>query len=298
MIVIDFNQVAIAAFMGEMGHRGGTDVEVNIPLLRHMILNTIRNYKNKFSDEFGDEVIIACDNRHYWRRTVFPQYKSHRKKAREDSGYDWSAIFNGLNAIRNELEEYFPYPVIDVDGAEADDVIGTLAEYSQTAGGSGGLFDEGTAIPYLVLSGDHDFNQLQKWSNVKQYAPAQKKWIKIKEPAAQVLMEHIITGDKGDGVPNMLSPDNSFVDGIRQRPIRKTLIAEWVKKKPEEFVTGDMAAGYIRNSQLVDLTKTPEDIKEAIINSYTAQTGGDKSHLLNYFIKHKMKHMIDVIDEF
>ena len=295
MIVIDYNQVAIGAFMAEV--RGRTDIDVNLPLLRHMILNTIRSYNKRHRDEFGD-TIIACDNRHYWRREIFPYYKAGRKTSREASGMDWSSIFDALNIVREELDEVFPYPVINVDGAEADDVIGTLAEHSQTIGEESVLFGDITPDPFLIVSGDHDFQQLQKYSNVKQWAPAQKKWVKINQPAHEVLLEHIIRGDKGDGIPNMLSPDNAFVDGIRQSPIRKTLIAEWIKKKPEEFVTGDMASGYIRNSQLVDLTKTPQDIKDAIINSYTAQTGGDKSHLLNYFIKHKMKHMIDVIDEF
>jgi len=284
--------------MGEMAGRSGKDVDVNVPLLRHMILNAIRSYKNKFSEEFGDEVVIACDNRHYWRRKVFPHYKGHRKKARAASEYDWSAIFDALNIIRNELDEYFPYPVIDVEGAEADDVIGTLAEYSQTAGEDGGLFDEGTQIPFLVLSGDHDFNQLQKWSNVKQYAPAQRKWIKIKEPAAAVLMEHIITGDKGDGVPNMLSPDNSFADGIRQKSIRKALLAEWKVTPPEQWITAEMSHGYNRNQQLVDLSKTPQEIKDNIIESYQRQQGGDRSQLLNFFIKNKMRLMIDVISDF
>ena len=284
--------------MGEMAGRSGKDVDVNVPLLRHMILNAIRSYKNKFSEEFGDEVVIACDNRHYWRRKVFPHYKGHRKKARAASEYDWSAIFDALNIIRNELDEYFPYPVIDVEGAEADDVIGTLAEYSQTAGEDGGLFDEGTQIPFLVLSGDHDFNQLQKWSNVKQYAPAQRKWIKIKEPAAAVLMEHIITGDKGDGVPNMLSPDNSFADGIRQKSIRKALLAEWKVTPPEQWITAEMSHGYNRNQQLVDLSKTPQEIKDHIIESYQRQQGGDRSQLLNFFIKNKMRLMIDVISDF
>lgn len=298
MIVIDFNQVAIASFMGEMAGRGGADTEINLPLLRHMILNVIRSYKNKFSDEFGDEIVIACDNRRYWRREVFPFYKGHRKKAREESQYDWGAIFDALNIVRDELDEFFPYPVIDVEGAEADDVIGTLAEYSQTAGEPSNLFDEGEPVPFLILSGDHDFNQLQKWSNVKQYSPAQHKWIKIKEPAAAVLMEHIITGDKGDGVPNMLSPDNCFVDGIRQKAIRKALLAEWKVTPPEQWITSDMSHGYNRNQMLVDLSKTPEDIKQNIINSYTKQQGGDRSQILNFLIKNKMKGLMDVIQDF
>ena len=149
-----------------------------------------------------------------------------------------------------------------------------------------------------MLSGDHDFNQLQKWSNVKQYAPAQKKWIKIKEPATQVLMEHIITGDKGDGVPNMLSPDNSFVDGIRQKSIRKNLLAEWKTTAPEKWITAEMSHGYNRNQMLVDLTKTPQDIKDGIISMYERSKGGDRSQLLNFFIKNKMKGLIEVIQDF
>jgi hypothetical protein len=298
MIVIDYNQVAIATFMAEIGYRGSKDIEVNLPLLRHMILNVIRSYKNKFSAEFGDEIVIACDNRHYWRRKVFPYYKSHRKKVREASELDWGAIFDALTIIRQELEEYFPYPVIDVDGAEADDVIGTLAEYSQTLGEPEGLFGDPTAVPFLVLSGDHDFNQLQKWSNVKQYAPAQKKWIKIKESPDAVLMEHIITGDKGDGIPNMLSPDDCFVEGKRQKPIRKNLLSEWKSKPPAEWMTSDMTHGYNRNRMLVDLTQTPQDIKDAIVQSYETQLGGDRSQILNYMIKNKMRNLIEVVTDF
>ena len=176
MIVIDYNQVAIGAFMAEIRNR--SDVDVNLPLLRHMILNTIRSYNKKHREEFGG-VVIACDNRHYWRRQVFPQYKAGRKSTREASNLDWGVIFDSLNMVRDELSEVFPYPLIDVDGAEADDVIGTLSEYSQTIGEPGPLFeDEITPEPFLIVSGDHDFKQLQKFPNVKQWAPAQKKWVK------------------------------------------------------------------------------------------------------------------------
>ena len=160
------------------------------------------------------------------------------------------------------------------------------------------MFGDPTSVPYLIISGDHDFNQLQKWDNVKQYAPAFKKWIKLKEPVEKVLMEHIITGDKGDGIPNMLSPDDCFVEGIRQKPIRKNLLAEWKSKPPEEWVTADMSHGYNRNRMLVDLTQTPQEIKDNIINSYELQQGGDRSQLLNYFIKNKMKNLMDVMGDF
>lgn len=292
MIVVDFNQTAISTFMGEI--RGRTDVEVNVPLLRHMILNAIRGYKTRFGNEFGD-LVIACDNRHYWRKKVFPYYKASRRKVRDDSGFDWPSIFEALNAIRSEIDEFLPYPVIDVDGAEADDVIGALAEYSQTAK-EGVLFEE--AEPFLIISGDHDFNQLQKWTNVHQYSPVKKKMIKIEESAHAILMEHIIQGDKGDGVPNILSDDDTFVTEKRQKPIRKVLLAEWKKMPPEEFVTGDMAAGYVRNKELVDLSMTPQEIKDDVIDSYSKQLNKDKGQLLNYFIKYKLKGMIDVAEDF
>ena len=296
MIVIDYNQVAIGAFMAEV--RGRTDVEVNLPLLRHMIVNTIRSYNKKHREEFGG-LVIACDNRHYWRRQVFPFYKAGRKASRESSGMDWSTIFESLNIVRDELSEVFPYPVINIDGAEADDVIGTLAEYSQTIGEPGPLFqDEITPEPFLIVSGDHDFKQLQKFSNVKQWAPAQKKWVTLPETAEQYLLEHIIKGDKGDGIPNMLSPDDCFVQGIRQSPVRKKVLAEWKTMSPQDFVTGETAHGWNRNRLLIDLSKTPQDIKDDIINSYTAQTNKEKTSLLDYFIHNNMRTMVEVIDEF
>lgn len=293
MIVVDYNQTAISSLMAELG--GRRDVEVNIPLVRHMIINSIRSYKKKFGEQFG-EIVIACDNRHYWRRQYFPNYKANRKKSRDDSGFDWNSIFEALHLVRSELQESFPYPVIDVDGAEADDVIATLAEYSQTSNTDGLL---PSAEPFLILSSDHDFKQLHKWSNVKQYAPIQKKWVKCNEDPSIVLMEHIIRGDKGDGVPNIFSSDDVFVTGSRQRPIRKDKVEEWKKQQPEQFITNDdMWRNYQRNRELVDLSRIPDEIKENIIDCYEKQKGRDRSGLLNYFIANRMKQMIEVVDEF
>ena len=293
MIVVDYNQTAISSLMANLA--GRRDVEVNIPLVRHMIINALRSYRKKFGPEFG-EMVIACDNRHYWRRQYFPNYKANRKKSRDESGFDWNSIFEALHLVRSELTEHFPYPVIDVDGAEADDVIAVLAEYSQTMN-TDGLMP--SAEPFLILSGDHDFQQLQKWNNVKQYAPVQKKFCKLKESPEAVLMEHIIMGDKGDGVPNILSCDDTFINGDRQRPIRKDKLAEWKTQKPEEFITSDeMWRNYQRNRELVDLSRIPEDIKESIIDSYEMQKGGDRSGLLNYFIANRMTQLIELVDEF
>lgn len=294
MIVIDYNQTFISNFMAET--RGRTDVDINVDLLRHMILNQIRGYRKRFGNEYG-EIVIACDNRHYWRREVYPYYKAARKKARDSSGHDWPSIFDALHQIRNELDEFMPYPVLDIEGAEADDVIGALAEYSQTSG-DGALFD-GLPEKFLIVSGDHDFQQLQKFSNVQQYSPMKKKMVKLNQSPQEVLLEHIITGDKGDGIPNILSADDTFVvEGKRQKPIRKALLAEWKKQKPEEFVSGEMASGYIRNKKLVDLSMTPQEIKDSIISNYEKQKGKSRAQLLNYFVKYRLKNMMEVAEDF
>ena len=293
MIVVDFNQTAISNLMMEVG--GRNDIEIQVPLLRHMILNSIRSYKKKFGAEYG-ELVIACDNQTYWRREYFPYYKAGRKKAREESGFDWKTIFEALNLIRSELEVFFPYKVINVDGAEADDVIAVLAEWSQTNDTNNILFNE--PKPFLVMSGDHDFIQLQKYENIKQFSPVQKKFVKPDISPEKYIFEHIIRGDKGDGVPNVLSDDDSIVTGTRQKSIRQDKIDIWYKDFEAMPQDANFKKNYERNKMLVSFDSIPQKVKTAIINSYVDKPNKDKSKLLNFFIEHKMKNMLELIEEF
>jgi 5'-3' exonuclease len=293
MIVVDFNQTAISNLMMEVG--GRNDIEIQVPLLRHMILNSIRSYKKKFGKEYG-ELVIACDNQTYWRREYFPYYKAGRKKAREDSGFDWKTIFEALNLIRSELEVFFPYKVINVDGAEADDIIAVLAEWSQTNDTNSILFNE--PKPFLILSGDHDFIQLQKYENVKQFSPIHKKFVKPEISPEKYIFEHIIRGDKGDGVPNVLSDDDSIVTGTRQKAIRQDKIDVWYKDFEAMPQDANFKKNYERNKMLVSFDSIPSKVKTAIINSYVDKPNKDKSKLLNFFIEHKMKNMLELIEEF
>jgi len=293
MIVVDFNQTAISNLMMEVG--GRNDIEIQVPLLRHMILNSIRSYKKKFGAEYG-ELVIACDNQTYWRREYFPYYKAGRKKAREESGFDWKTIFEALNLIRSELEVFFPYKVINVDGAEADDIIAVLAEWSQTNDTNNILFNE--PKPFLVMSGDHDFIQLQKYDNVKQFSPVQKKFVKPEISPEKYIFEHIIRGDKGDGVPNVLSDDDSIVTGTRQKAIRQDKIDIWYKDFEAMPQDANFKKNYERNKMLVSFDSIPQKVRSAIINSYVDKPSKDKSKLLNFFIEHKMKNMLELIEEF
>ena len=296
MIVIDYNQTAISNFMAEIGSR--TDIEINTGLLRHMIINSLRGYKQKFGKTYGN-LVIACDSRNYWRRDVFPLYKAGRKKAREESGYDWKAIFETLSMIRDELDQFFPYKVINVDGTEADDVIAILAEWSQTNDlMNTSPFADGDPKPFLVVSGDHDFIQLQRYKNVKQFSPIQKKYVSANTTAERYVLEHTIRGDKGDGIPNVLSPDDCLVSGERQKPISSKKLEEWLTDPATMPNDNVFLQRFKRNKMLVDFTQIPNNVREAVINTFVLTPDKNKSKLLNYFIENKMKHMLEVIEEF
>jgi 5'-3' exonuclease len=285
VIIVDLNQVMLSNLLMQLGNHTNAQIEEN--MVRHMILNSIRSYRMKFFSEYG-ELVIACDNTNYWRRQYFPYYKANRKKAQEKSDLDWKAVFECLNKIRSELKEYFPYKVIDIESAEADDVIGTLVkEY-------GSDLDIGEKI--LILSGDKDFIQLHKYANVKQYDPTRKKWITHNDPT-QYLKEHILKGDSSDGVPNILSSDNCFVIGERQRPLTAKKMEHFIKMTPNEMETA-IARNYFRNEKLINLDNTPEEIRSKVISSYNSQNGKDRSKLMNYFIANKLRNLTEHIGEF
>lgn len=282
MIIFDYQQIAISNLMEQIG---SSKSSVDENLVRHMILNTIRTYVKKFKESHGPEVIIACDNRNYWRRDVFPYYKAGRKKARAASGHDWSSIFESLNKIREELKESSPYKVIDVDGAEADDIIGTLVQkYSATE-------------KVMILSSDKDFAQLQRYPNVEQFSPILKKFVKEPFPLIQ-LKQLIIRGDKGDGIPNILSSDDVFVAGGRQKPITESKIIKWLNQDPKEFCNDEMFRNYSRNEIMIDLTKVPDSLKQNILNTYEAAKGKTKQEFMNYMIANRLKNLLEVAHEF
>ena len=281
MLLVDLNQVLLSGLMAQISSQKNVKLEED--LIRHMVLNIIRMHVRNFRSEYG-EVILCCDNRKYWRKEFFPFYKASRKKNREKSPLDWHIIFEMLSKFKQELKENFPYKVIDVDGAEADDIIGTLTP----------RFAPHQKI--LILSSDGDFLQLQKYgSNVKQYNPAQKKYIISENPHLE-LKEKIIRGDKGDGIPNMFSPSDCFVQGLRQKPITKSVIDKYLKEDAEFYGDTDRS-NFLRNATLIDLTHIPFQIKEKIINTYE-EIKPARGKLLNYFIQHKLKNLIDVIEEF
>jgi 5'-3' exonuclease len=288
MMLIDLNQVLLGGLMAQIATTKTTTL--NEDLIRHMVLNIIRSHMKKFRKEYG-EVVICCDNRKYWRKEIFTHYKANRKKNRDKSELNWDMIFEIINKIKEEIRINFPYKMLDVDRAEADDIIGTLVPRQ---------------IPHeniLILSSDGDFLQLQAYNtmnfghNVKQYNPVQKKFIISKNPYEE-LHEKIIRGDSGDGIPNILSPGDTLVRGIRQRVLTEARINQFIKNDAENYQDETAKSGYYRNRMLIDLRFIPTDIKENIINTYEETPVPGRGKLLNYFIQMKLRNLIEVIDEF
>ncbi|MDP6250051.1 MAG: hypothetical protein QGH26_04465 [Candidatus Pacebacteria bacterium] len=281
MILVDMNQISLASVMMHLHMSKSKEPDENT--VRHMILNSLRMYRTRFSSEFG-ELVLCYDSKHYWRRDYFPQYKSGRRKSRENDSKDWDAIFSCLNQIKDEIKTNLPYKVLEVYGAEADDIIGTIcAEYSEEI---------------MIISGDKDFIQLQKYPNIKQYSPITKKSVNGENPG-KYLKEHILRGDTSDGIPNVLSPDNTFTDGLRQSPITKKKISSWLDHHFDDVAPNDeVKRNYQRNRKLIDLTYAPEELSVEILNTYKESPSGDRSKLLNYFIQKRLRNLTESIGEF
>jgi|TARA_R110000787_G_scaffold25894_2_gene72615 hypothetical protein len=284
MILVDMNQISLASVMMHLNITKRDSVDTGI--VRHMILNSLRMYRQNYFREFG-ELIICYDSKNYWRREYFPEYKAGRRKSRETSSHDWNDIFECLNTIKSEIRENFPYKVLEVYGAEADDIIASLCGELE--------FDNGKT---LILSGDKDFIQLHRFKNVKQYSPITKKFINGEDPT-EYLYQHILKGDSSDGVPNVLSPDNTFVDGLRQRPLSKKKISEWAGPLCEQVLPNDeLKRNYQRNKKLIDLQETPKELHLECIRTYQDAPEGDRSKLLNYFIKNRLNDLMENIGDF
>lgn len=280
MILIDYNGIAVGNIITQR-------VELKEDIIRHMILNTIRMYRKKFK-QYGD-VVITCDGGS-WRRDYFPEYKWKRRNTREESDLDWEEIFRIINLVREEIKENFPYKVLHMIGVEADDMIGAIIEQTQ---------EFGQHEDVMIVSADKDFAQLQKFNNVKQYSPMTKKFIEIDNPR-MFLFEHVLKGDSSDGVPNVLSGDKTFVDGIRQSPMTKKKIQYYFDNadKLESIMGNEVYRNYKRNKLMIDLADIPEAVKSDIINTYEKSKPAHQSKILNYLIKKRCKMLIECIEDF
>src|SRR6056300_1203675 len=280
MILVDLNQVLISNLMAQT--RGKSDVKPNKEMIRHMVINSLRGFNLKFKEDYG-KMVLCSDAGNPWRRDFFPNYKHARRKGRVDSATDWDYIFTVITEIKNEIAENFPYVVMYVERCEADDIIATLVQHNNNE-------------PIMIISGDKDFIQLQKYENVKQYSPIQKKFVEDADPK-KFLHEQIIKGDRSDGIPNILSEDDIFLTDKKQSPITKKRLEEWLDI--ENIPLGSETKKYYeRNKKLIDLDQIPGIIQNEILSKYRQYEIPNRSKLLPYFIENKLKSLMENISDF
>ena len=130
---------------------------INNPRINSKGLNTsaVMGFCNTLNEVLTKEqpshIGVAFDHGLTFRNEAFPQYKAQREETPED-------IKRSVPIIKDILTAYH-IPVLQVDGFEADDVIGTLA---LKAGQQG--------VDTYMLTPDKDYAQLVR-SNVYMYRP-------------------------------------------------------------------------------------------------------------------------------
>lgn len=281
MIIVDYSQIALSNIIVQKID----DKDV----IRHMILNSLRMYNKKYRAEYG-QMVLACDGFNTWRKEFFPEYKGARKKNRAKSDLDWNSIFISLNEIREEIKQNFPWKVIHLDGTEADDIIGVLTNQTQ---------EFGQHEPVMIISSDKDFIQLHKFNNVKQFSPIQKKLVQDPHPITYK-WNHIMRGDAGDGIPNVLSPDDTFMSESHQNQLRQTRVDEWINNLDNlrELMGDEIYRNFQRNQTLIDFDYIPKPIVENIINTFDEIKPAPRMKVLTYLINNRCNQLIECVEEF
>jgi|TARA_R110000851_G_scaffold243407_1_gene396022 hypothetical protein len=281
MIIVDYSQIALSNIIVQKID--------DKDIIRHMILNSLRMYNKKYRAEYG-QMVLACDGFNTWRKDFFPEYKAARKKNRSASDLDWTSIFESLNEVREEIKANLPWKVIHMDGCEADDIIGTLTHQTQ---------EFGQHEPVMIISSDKDFIQLHKFNNVKQFSPIQKKAVTNPHPITYK-WNHIMRGDAGDGIPNILSPDDTFITEQHQTQLRQTRVDEWINNLDNlrESMGDDIYRNFQRNQTLIDFEYIPEAIQKNIINTYNETKPAPRMKVLTYLINKRCNQLIECVEEF
>ena len=288
MILIDYSQIAISNIAVQLAMSRDKNV-LSPNMVRHMILNSIRGFVHRFKNDYPGQIILCIDGPTPWRRDIFEHYKAKRREGRDESATDWETVFGLIHTIKEEIREHFPYKVVQLDNVEADDIIAVICkkEHKQKI---------------LIISGDKDFQQLQKYPNITQYSPIQKKYIETENPQ-EYIWEHILRGDTSDGIPNFLSPDDAFVNKIKQKPIMKKKLQYWIETlmkggDAKDFCNEYHLRNFQRNQRLIDFDFIPDEKENDIYNTFKNTTVASRGSILTYLINNDLKELIGKIEEF
>jgi hypothetical protein len=302
MILLDFSQVALNSIQGVLSDELSNPNDDSADMIRHTIFNALLKYKSQFK-EYG-EFIICCDSKPYWRKSIFPHYKGDRKLAKEKSKLDYSFIYKVLDEFLIELRDNFKWKIITTKGAEADDIIAVLCKYSQTELlVQDGIF-ESSPQPIMIISSDHDFFQLQKYKNVKQFSPIMGKLVKPDCSISEYLITHIVKASD-DNIPSIMNADSwaaarCLGASIRAKPVTKAILERYISGGGRAACLDDFErSNWDRNEMLIDLDKIPKKIEDSILSAYIEyEVRGTRNKIMTYLTKHRFKQLFSRLSEF
>jgi len=286
MILVDFSQTCINVLTGVGSNPDNNYYDTAEQLSKHIIFNKLLTYNQTFAHKYG-QMVICLEGKNNWRYGAFPLYKHKRKTSKKESTYiDWNHLYEVMNSVIIDLKENFPYALLSMEGCEADDILATLAKYVREQN--------------VIVSSDKDFNQLLGLSNVDQYDPRKGVFLKLETTPENFLLEHILKGDVSDGIPNILSPDDIFLqEGVRQKSITSKYKAEFADRLRRGELREEEIKNFARNDKLINLNSIPKNIKLAILELYSNYViEGDHEKLLNFLIKHQYQGLIEYVNEF
>ncbi len=289
MLLFDLSGIVVHTCIN-LHHESREEVTVNS--VRHVAFSSLLYYKKRFSKTHGLPIVCA-DRKPYWRDAVHKYYKKNRDKARKDSKIDWKAFSEHFKQVQEDINEFSPYPFIAPARTEADDSISVLTQYASAR-----------KQPVMIVSSDKDMIQLQqRFPDVKQYSPSRKKLLTLKD-ADYDLLTHIIKGDTSDGIPNIFSPSDILMTtgGPKQKSVTKKMLEEvHALDDPLEWsmLDDDSKAKFKRNRLLIDTSRIPGRIKDAIIEQYEQETATKKPNRMMACVKkYRLRQLFESVREF
>lgn len=251
------------------------DFDMDIRKIRYVILSSIRGAFSRLK-QFAP-LVVCCDNGS-WRKDYFPFYKHKRRVVQNEGPVDWLEVHFMLKQLQAEFSDHMPFVTLSVEGCEGDDVICHLARKAANT------------ERVVIYSDDKDFRQLQVYKNIFQFSHRNKEYLTEDDPAGY-LATQVLKGDAGDGVPNILSPDDAFtIEGFRSIAITQKIKDAFIGNTEEEFMDilendpkfrnvrdnlekknlsiEDVPKYINRNRHLVDFTFTPQVLKDEIESEF------------------------------
>ena len=286
-LLIDFSAISNATFFINLKDKTIKDQDELLNLWRHSLLTSILKRKKKINP---DEIILAIDS-YSWRNDYFQYYKAVRKANKTKSDIDFDFFYKASDKLIKEIKAYFPWYVIEKRGAEGDDILAILSNH---------LHKNNDVV---LLTSDKDMVQLLKLNNVKYYSYRDDEYKNIKNPY-EVLLRLILSGDKDDGIPNLLSPDNIFVSEGRQKQCGPQKQDKILQQGIDDFLdeNPECKENYQRNKKLIELSKQtiPEEVWNEVIDEFEnyEKVESDFINILTFFRKNNMKMLQDRIQEF